>query len=56
VRAKLVAMSGYGLPEDKARAELAGFHLHLTKPATPEEVLALVADFAASGEVAPAAY
>jgi CheY-like chemotaxis protein len=27
-----VALSGYGLPEDRARAASAGFHHHLTKP------------------------
>jgi PAS domain S-box-containing protein len=31
-RLPLVALSGYGRPEDKARAEEAGFDAHLTKP------------------------
>jgi two-component system CheB/CheR fusion protein len=29
---KLVALSGYGRPEDKDRSEEAGFDAHLTKP------------------------
>lgn len=29
---KLVALTGYGLEQDKARAAEAGFHYHLTKP------------------------
>ncbi|WP_437573724.1 ATP-binding protein [Sorangium sp. So ce887] len=39
----LVALSGYGGPEDQARSRRAGFDLHLTKPvvgATLQEVLA----------------
>ncbi len=33
---KLVALSGYGQPDDQRRAYEAGFDLHLTKPVTPE--------------------
>jgi len=29
---KLIAMTGYGQPEDRARAEAAGFDLHIVKP------------------------
>lgn len=29
----LIALTGYGLDEDKRRAEAAGFHAHMTKPA-----------------------
>ena len=29
---KLIAMTGYGQPEDRARAEQAGFDLHIVKP------------------------
>jgi signal transduction histidine kinase/CBS domain-containing protein len=32
---RLIAVSGYGQPEDQARARAAGFDLHLTKPADP---------------------
>jgi CheY-like chemotaxis protein len=42
-RVKLVAVSGYGAPEDLARARVAGFDLHVTKPVSIvrlEEVLA----------------
>jgi CheY-like chemotaxis protein len=42
VRARLVALTGFGLALDKARAKQAGFDVHLTKPAASEEVLALV--------------
>ena len=39
----LVALSGYGQLEDKEKARSAGFDEHLTKPAEPERLLALVA-------------
>jgi signal transduction histidine kinase/CheY-like chemotaxis protein len=32
-RARLIALTGYGSPEDKERARQAGFDAHLTKPA-----------------------
>lgn len=35
-RLKLVAVSGYGQPDDERRACEAGFDLHLTKPVAPE--------------------
>jgi CheY-like chemotaxis protein len=41
-RVKLVAVSGYGAPEDLLRASAAGFDLHVTKPVSItrlEEVL-----------------
>ncbi len=38
----LVALTGYGQPEDRERAHEAGFDVHLTKPAPPD-VLARVA-------------
>ena len=40
----LVALSGYGRDEDKARALAAGFHLHLTKPVDPDRLQALMAE------------
>jgi CheY-like chemotaxis protein len=30
---RIVALTGYGQPDDRRRAEQAGFDLHLTKPA-----------------------
>jgi NO-binding membrane sensor protein with MHYT domain/ActR/RegA family two-component response regulator/two-component sensor histidine kinase len=39
VRSRLVAISGYGLAEDKKQAAEAGFDTHLTKPASIERVL-----------------
>jgi CheY-like chemotaxis protein len=41
--AKLVAVSGYALPEDVSRALEAGFDLHLAKPPDPGEVERLLA-------------
>jgi CheY-like chemotaxis protein/anti-sigma regulatory factor (Ser/Thr protein kinase) len=44
VATRLVAVSGYGMPEDKAQATAAGFDVHLTKPAPMDRVLALVSE------------
>jgi signal transduction histidine kinase/CheY-like chemotaxis protein len=35
---RLIAVTGYGLPEDRARAEEAGFDLHLVKPVGIDEL------------------
>jgi signal transduction histidine kinase len=35
---KLVALSGYGMEADKARASKAGFSVHLTKPVPPAQL------------------
>jgi signal transduction histidine kinase len=35
---RLVAVTGYGQPYDRARAREAGFHLHLTKPVSPGDI------------------
>ena len=40
--AMLVAVTGYGQPDDRARALAAGFDHHLVKPVRLDEVLALV--------------
>lgn len=40
---RLVALTGYGLAEDKQRALDAGFESHLTKPAMPEAIQAVLA-------------
>ena len=44
VNTRLVALTGYGLPVDRAEARSAGFDLHVTKPAVPEQILNLVAE------------
>jgi two-component system, sensor histidine kinase len=40
---KLIAMSGYGRPEDRSRAEQAGFDLHVVKPVTVAQLQKLIA-------------
>jgi CheY-like chemotaxis protein len=39
----LVALTGYGRPEDRARALECGFDFHLVKPVQPEKLQALLA-------------
>ena len=39
----LLALSGYGQPEDQRRSREAGFDAHLVKPVVPEELLAVLA-------------
>jgi CheY-like chemotaxis protein len=34
----LIALTGYGLEEDRQRVREAGFDFHLVKPATPEQL------------------
>jgi PAS domain S-box-containing protein len=41
---RLIAMSGYALPEDRARARAAGFEAHLAKPCDLEELVRLLTD------------
>ena len=43
VRTFLIALTGYGLPEDRSRAYDAGFDAHMTKPPPMDRLLALVA-------------
>jgi CheY-like chemotaxis protein len=38
----LIALTGYGQPDDRARTVEAGFDHHLVKPARPEEILVLL--------------
>jgi CheY-like chemotaxis protein/two-component sensor histidine kinase len=38
----LVAITGYGRPSDRRRAEEAGFDAHLTKPVSPPELAAIL--------------
>jgi signal transduction histidine kinase/ActR/RegA family two-component response regulator len=40
--ATIIALTGYGQPEDRARAEAAGFTDHLTKPVNPELLYTLL--------------
>jgi CheY-like chemotaxis protein len=40
----LVALTGYGQPADRRRAEDAGFDLHLVKPVDPARLIALLAE------------
>ena len=44
-RALLLAVTGWGQQDDKARAATAGFDHHLTKPVSPEALEALLAAF-----------
>jgi CheY-like chemotaxis protein len=39
---RLVAVSGYAQPEDRARAERAGFDAHVAKPADPATIARLL--------------
>ncbi|HYC36958.1 MAG TPA: chemotaxis protein CheB [Usitatibacter sp.] len=41
---KLIAMSGYGQPEDLKRSDEAGFDRHLTKPVDPRRLAAALRD------------
>lgn len=41
---KLVAMSGYGQPDDVRRAQAAGFDRHLTKPVDPRRLASALRD------------
>jgi CheY-like chemotaxis protein len=39
----LVALTGYGQPQDRRRAQEAGFDVHLVKPVDPAELVRLLA-------------
>ena len=41
--ARLVALTGYGQPEDRERALRAGFHHHLVKPVDPNALAQILA-------------
>ena len=43
-RVRLVALTGYGLPEDRQRAIEAGFDRHLVKPVDPAQLAALLGE------------
>jgi DNA-binding response OmpR family regulator len=40
----LIALTGYGQRDDRRRTREAGFDVHLTKPATVEDVLRVLAE------------
>jgi two-component system CheB/CheR fusion protein len=43
-RTVLIALTGWGQPEDRERSGAAGFDRHLVKPAQPDELMACVLD------------
>jgi signal transduction histidine kinase/CheY-like chemotaxis protein len=49
-RIRLVALTGFGTPEDKEKATRAGFDAHLTKPVDPADLGSLIAGLTAGGE------
>jgi CheY-like chemotaxis protein len=51
----LVALTGYGQPEDRTRAAVAGFDAHLTKPMDLDALERLLTTLAPDAVVAPAA-
>lgn len=53
--ALLVALSGYGQAEDRARSAAAGFDVHMTKPVHPQSLERTLLAFERSGRPAPAA-
>jgi two-component system CheB/CheR fusion protein len=40
----LIAVTGYGMPSDRARSAEAGFYHHLAKPVEPEGLLRLLSE------------
>ncbi len=49
----MVAVTGWGQPEDKERASAAGFDHHLTKPVDLDQMEKLLGDFARAAAPAP---
>jgi CheY-like chemotaxis protein len=43
----LIALTGYGQKDDRARSEEAGFHCHFVKPADPRDIQSAIAGWAA---------
>jgi CheY-like chemotaxis protein len=41
-QARIIALTGYGQPDDKARALQAGFDLHLVKPVGMDELISII--------------
>jgi CheY-like chemotaxis protein len=42
-RVRLVALTGYGLPDDQRRSREAGFDAHLVKPVDPARLAGVIA-------------
>jgi two-component system CheB/CheR fusion protein len=42
----IIALTGWGHPEDRKRSEAAGFDHHLVKPVLPSEIHGLLSEFA----------
>ena len=49
---RIVALTGWGTEQDRARTTAAGFDAHLTKPVMPETLLALIGDLLRRGRPA----
>ncbi len=43
-KALLIALTGYGQSEDRARSKEAGFHHHFVKPADPSEIQTVIVE------------
>ena len=52
-RSFLVALTGYSDPEDRHRAEEAGFDAHVVKPVDPDELTRLLARLGVPGPGSP---
>jgi two-component system CheB/CheR fusion protein len=50
---KLVAVSGYGAPEDLAKAQAAGFDVHVTKPVSMTRLEQILDELEAARPAAP---
>jgi CheY-like chemotaxis protein len=49
-RVQLVALTGYGQPQDRAQAEQAGFDAHLVKPVDPTRLFEALGQLALSNQ------
>jgi CheY-like chemotaxis protein len=50
----LIALTGYGAPEQRSQALAAGFDLHIVKPVEPERLAALLEEYAARAPIGAA--
>ena len=50
-RPKLIALTGYGREEDRARSRAAGFDLHLVKPIDPPALTAAMGELLRTARV-----
>jgi CheY-like chemotaxis protein len=46
---RMIAITGYGRPEDKLRSRAVGFEMHLTKPVDPRDLQLLLTDASSAG-------